>query len=492
MSPDDRRVLAEGLSFDDVLLWPQRTEVLPHECDTSTLIARGIELYIPLVSSPMDTVTEARMAIGIAREGGLGILHRNMTAEDQAVEVDKVKRTEHGIILNPFFLAPDNTIEDALKIMQHYHISGVPITTGSKLVGILTNRDIRFEENYSRKISEVMTKENLVTASEGTTLDQAKATLQKHKIEKLPIVDDEGNLKGLITIKDIEKIRQYPNATKDASGRLCVGAAIGPLSNPVRRTEILVRAGVDVIVIDAAHGHSVGVLNALRAVKEAFPDLPVIAGNVATAEGTRDLIEAGADGVRVGLGPGSICTTRVVAGVGVPQITAIMECAREAKKHGVPIIADGGVRLSGDITKALAAGADCCMIGNLFAGTDESPGDIEIFRNRSYKVYRGMGSIAAMKEGSSDRYMVVGDAKHVPEGIEGRVPYKGPLSDTVLQLVGGVRSGMGYCGAGTIAELQARARFVRITGSSLRESHPHDILITKEAPNYSFPIVDQD
>ena len=491
MSFDERLALLEGLSFDDVLLWPQKTDVLPHECDTSTTIARGINLYIPLVSSPMDTVTEARMAIAIAREGGLGILHRNMSAEEQANEVDMVKRTEHGIILNPVYLSPENTIADALKIMQRYHISGVPITNSGKLVGILTNRDIRFEENYNRKISEAMTKDNLITGPVGTTLDQAKAILQQHKIEKLPIVDETGTLKGLITIKDIEKIRQFPNATKDANGRLRVGAAIGPLNDPVGRTEALVGAGVDVICIDAAHGHSAGVINALKAVKEKFPDIPVIAGNVATAEGARDLIEAGADGIRVGLGPGSICTTRVVAGVGVPQITAIVECAKEAGKHGVPIIADGGVRLSGDITKALAAGAQCCMIGNLFAGTDESPGDIEIFRNRSYKVYRGMGSIAAMKQGSSDRYMVVGASKHVPEGIEGRVPYKGPLSDTVHQLIGGVRSGMGYCGAPTIPHLQSCARFVRITGSSLRESHPHDILITKEAPNYSFPVVDQ-
>jgi len=492
MSFDEHTPLSEGLSFDDVLLWPQKTDVLPHECDTSTYIARGIKLYVPLVSSPMDTVTEARMAIAIAREGGLGILHRNMSAEEQAIEVDQVKRTEHGIILNPVYLSPDNTIADALKIMQRYHISGVPITNGGKLVGILTNRDIRFEENYDRKISEAMTKDKLITGPVGTTLDQAKAILQKYKIEKLPIVDDAGTLKGLITIKDIEKIRQFPNATKDGNGRLRVGAAIGPLSDPVKRTEALVSAGVDVVVIDAAHGHSAGVINALKAVKEAFPDLPVIAGNVATAEGTKDLIEAGADGIRVGLGPGSICTTRVVAGVGVPQITAIIESAREAKKHGVPIIADGGIRLSGDITKALAAGADCCMIGNLFAGADESPGDIEIFRNRSYKVYRGMGSIAAMRQGSSDRYAQVNPSRFVPEGIEGRVPYKGPLSDTVHQLVGGIRSGMGYCGAATICELQERARFVRITGSSLRESHPHDILITKEAPNYSFPILDQE
>lgn len=491
MSFDDR-LGRDGLSFDDVLLLPQKTDVLPQDCDTSTYAARGIELWTPLVSSPMDTVSEARMAIAIARAGGLGILHRNMSPEQQATEVDKVKRTEHGIILNPVYLAPDNTIADALSIMARYHISGVPITTGGKLVGILTNRDIRFEDSYDRKISEVMTKEGLITGPEGTTLDQAKAVLQKHKIEKLPIVDKNGALKGLITIKDIEKIRQFPHATKDSDGRLRVGAAVGPLSDPVNRTAALVSAGVDVIVVDSAHGHSEGVINAVKAVKKAFPDLPVIAGNVATAEGAKDLIDAGADGIRVGLGPGSICTTRVIAGVGVPQVTAITEASREARKHGVPVVADGGIRLSGDITKAIAAGAGCVMIGNLFAGTDESPGEIEIFRNRSYKVYRGMGSITAMKQGSSDRYAQVNPNELVPEGIEGRVPYKGPLSETVHQLMGGVRAGMGYCGARTIPELQERAKFIRITGSSLRESHPHDVLITKEAPNYSFPATEQE
>ena len=491
MSPDDR-LKQKSLSFDDVLLVPRKSDVLPQECDTSTCAARGIKLHIPLVSSPMDTVTEARMAIAIAREGGLGILHRNMPVEQQATEVDKVKRTEHGIILNPVYLSPDNTIGDALKIMERYHISGVPITNGDKLVGILTNRDVRFEDNPNRLISEVMTKEGLITGPVGTTLDEAKETLQRHKIEKLPIVDDEGRLKGLITIKDIQKIRQYPFATKDTSGRLCVGAAVGPLKSPAERTAVLVEAGLDAVVVDSAHGHSATVIAAVKEIKKAFPDLPVIAGNVVTQEGAKDLIDAGADGIRVGVGPGSICTTRVVAGVGVPQITAIMECAKEAKKHGIPVMADGGIRLSGDITKALAAGADCVMVGNLFAGTDETPGDVEIYRNRSYKVYRGMGSIGAMKQGSSDRYAQVDESRLVPEGIEGRVPYKGPLSDTVHQLIGGLRSGMGYCGAKTIAELQAKAEFTRITGPSLRESHPHDVVITKEAPNYSFTMIEME
>ena len=484
MSSGDR--LQQGLSFDDVLLVPSKTDVMPHECDTSTYVARGMKLHIPLVSSPMDTVTEARMAIGIAREGGLGIIHRNMSVEQQVTEVDKVKRTEHGIILNPVYLSPADTIADALKIMERYHISGVPITEGDQLIGILTNRDIRFEDDHSRKISEVMTREGLITGPVGTTLDEAKEILRRHKIEKLPIVDEEGRLKGLITIKDIEKIRQFPFATKDANGRLRVGAAVGPLSDPVKRVAALVEAGVDVVVVDSAHGHSAGVLNAVRGLKKAFPALPVIGGNVVTQEAAKDLIDAGADGLRVGVGPGSICTTRVIAGVGVPQITAIMGCAKEAKKHKVPVIADGGVRLSGDITKALAAGADCVMVGNLFAGTDETPGEIEIFRNRSYKVYRGMGSIGALRDGSSDRYAQVDESRLIPEGIEGRVPYKGPISDTVHQLVGGLCSGMGYCGVRTIAELREKATFMQITGSSLRESHPHDVAITKEAPNYSF------
>ena len=489
MSLEDS-VKREGLTFDDVLLLPQRTDVLPSECDTATYVARDIKLHIPLVSSPMDTVTEARMAIAIAREGGLGILHRNMPPEDQAGEVDRVKRTEHGIILDPVYLSADDTISDALEIMGRYHISGVPITNGAKLIGILTNRDVRFEDDRSRKIAEVMTKEGLITGPVGTTLDQAREILQRHKIEKLPIVDESGNLKGLITIKDIEKIRQFPFATKDSNGRLCVGAAIGPLRDPVKRTAALVEAGVDLIVVDAAHGHSRGVLNAIREVKKAYPDLPVIGGNVATGSAAKDLIDAGADGLRVGLGPASICTTRVVAGVGVPQITAIMECAEVARKHSIPIIADGGVRFSGDITKALAAGADSVMIGNLFAGTDEGPGEIEIFRNRSYKVHRGMGSIPAMKKGSSDRYAQTDESRLVPEGIEGRVPYKGALSGTVHQLIGGLRAGMGYCGAETLEQLRTKAEFIRITGPSLQEGHPHDVLITKEAPNYSFTTID--
>lgn len=490
MSLGDRLQL-EGLSFDDVLLLPRRTNVLPHNCDTTTYAARGLRLYIPLISSPMDTVTEARMAIAIAREGGLGILHRNMSVEQQAAEVDKVKRTEHGIILNPVFLSPDHTLADALKIMERYHISGVPITESGKLVGILTNRDVRFEDNHQRKISEIMTKDKLITAGIGTTLDQARAILQRHKIEKLPIVDKDGNLKGLITIKDIEKIKQFPHATKDGNGRLCVGAAVGPASNPVQRAAALIEAGVDCLVVDAAHGHSEGVISAVRDLKKEFPDVPVIGGNVVTREGARDLIDVGADGLRVGLGPGSICTTRVVAGVGVPQITAIAECAAVGREYGIPVIADGGVRLSGDIAKAIAAGADCVMLGNLFAGTDESPGEIEIFRNRSYKVYRGMGSIDAMKRGSTDRYAQADPRRLVPEGIEGRVPYKGPLSDTVHQLMGGLLKGMGYCGARSLCELQTETKFIRITSSSLRESHPHDIQITKEAPNYSYSSEDE-
>lgn len=480
------RLKYEGISFDDVLLMPRKTDVLPDQVDTSTYVARGIKVNIPLISSPMDTVTEARMGIAIAREGGLGILHRNLSIEKQAAEVDKVKRTEHGIILNPVFLSPDHTIADALRMMEHYHISGVPITSGDKLVGVLTNRDVRFEDNHNRKIKEAMTKENLVTAPVGTTLDKAKEILQRHKIEKLPIVDDEGRLKGLITIKDIEKIRQFPNATKDGNGRLRIGAAVGPLRDTVKRAAALVEAGVDLIVVDAAHGHSAGVINAVRALKKEFPDLPVIGGSVVTVDGAKDLVDAGADGLRVGLGPGSICISRVVAGVGVPQITAITEVRKVTEKAGIPLIGDGGIRLSGDITKAIAAGSDCVMIGNLFAGTDESPGGIEIYRNRSYKVYRGMGSIDAMKAGSSDRYSQTDMNKLVPEGIEGRVPYKGSLSDTVHQLMGGLRSGMGYCGTSNIAELQTESEFIRITGSALRESHPHDIVITKEAPNYSF------
>lgn len=483
--------IREGLSFDDVLLLPRATDVTPNDVDPRTSIA-DISLRVPILSSPMDRVTGARMAIAMAREGGLGIIHRNMSPEEQAQEVDKVKRSEHGIIVNPISLPPDKTIQDAVLLMERYHISGVPITepTTQKLVGILTNRDIRFETNYSRPIYEVMTSENsrpggLVTAPLGTTLEQAQEILQANRIEKLPIVDENRKLLGLITIKDIQKVRQYPNATKDARGRLRVGAAIGPLRDPIGRTAALAAAGVDVIVIDAAHGHSRGVLNALRQVKSEFPDLPVIAGNVATEEGTRALIEAGADAIRVGLGGGSICTTRIVSGVGVPQLTAVMECAQAAQRKGVAVIADGGIRFSGDAVKALAAGAHAIMVGNLLAGTQEAPGEVILYQGRAYKDYRGMGSEAAMKEGSSDRYGHDNSVRHVPEGVEGRVPYKGALHDTIHQIIGGIRAGMGYLGAETLTDLQERAQFVRITGASLRESHVHDVWITKEPPNYS-------
>ena len=484
--------LREGVSFDDVLLIPLDTDVTPADVDPRTTIAGGITLRSPILSSPMDRVTGARMAIAMAREGGLGILHRNMSKEAQAQEVDKVKRSEHGIIVDPISLPPDKTIQDAIVLMERYHISGVPITEPGteRLVGILTNRDIRFETNFGRPIYEVMTSSRskrggLVTAPLGTTLEQAQAILQEHRIEKLPIVDADGKLLGLITIKDIQKVREFPNATKDSRGRLRCGAAIGPLRDPVARTAALVEAGVDLIVIDAAHGHSRGVLDALKAVKSEFPDLPVIAGNVATAEGAIDLISAGADGLRIGLGAGSICTTRIVSGVGVPQLTAIMDCARAAQRRGIPIIADGGIRFSGDAVKALAAGASAIMVGNMLAGTQEAPGEVILYQGRAYKDYRGMGSEAAMKEGSSDRYGQESGARFVPEGVEGRVPYKGGLHDTIHQLMGGIRSGMGYLGAHTLADLQERARFVKITGASLRESHVHDVWITKEPPNYS-------
>jgi IMP dehydrogenase len=477
--------LTEALSFDDVLLLPGYTDVLPDEVDTSTVLVRQIRLHIPIVSSPMDTVTESRMAIALAREGGVGVIHRNMPIERQVSEVDRVKRSEHGIIWDPIALSPDQTVRDALQLMERYHISGVPITDEQGyLVGILTNRDIRFETNYDRPIREVMTAENLITAPLGTTLDEAERILQKHKIEKLPIVDEQGKLRGLITIKDLLKLRQHPNATKDAKGRLVVGAAVGPLRAPVERARALYEAGADFIVIDSAHGHSEGVLQAVRAIRRAIPDLPIIAGNVATREGVRALVEAGAECIRVGLGAGSICTTRVVAGVGVPQLTAILECAEEASKRGVPIIADGGIRYSGDIVKALAAGASAVMLGNLLAGCEESPGEIEIYRNRAYKVYRGMGSLAAMRAGSSDRYAQTDPRKMVPEGVEGRVPYRGPLAETIHQLVGGLRAGMGYVGARNLQELRQKARFIRITNSGLRESHPHSVSITREPPNY--------
>lgn len=473
----------EGLSFDDVLVIPSKSEVLPKDVDISTRLTNKIRLNIPIISAGMDTVTEARLAISIAREGGIGIIHKNMPIEDQAIEVDKVKRSEHGVIVDPFYLGPDNKISDALELMERYRISGVPITVDGKLVGIITNRDLRFEEDMDKKISEAMTKENLVTAPVGTTLDEAKEILKKHKIEKLPIVDKDFNLKGLITIKDIEKAIKYPNSAKDENGRLLAGAAIGVTQDMEERLAALVDAKVDVIVIDTAHGHSKGVLEAVSRVKELYPDLQVIAGNVATAEATCDLIKAGADAVKVGMGPGSICTTRVVAGIGVPQITAIYDCCEVARKYDIPIIADGGIKYSGDIVKAIAAGADSVMLGSIFAGTQESPGEIEIYQGRSFKVYRGMGSLGAMEKGSKDRYFQENSKKLVPEGVEGRVPFKGPLSETVYQLVGGLKAGMGYCGAKDIRELQ-KAKFVKITPSGLRESHPHDISITKEAPNY--------
>lgn len=484
--------MREGLSFDDVLLVPRRTEILPNEVDTTTLIVPGVELKAPIVSAPMDTVTDARLAVAIAREGGVGVIHRNMPIETQAEMVDRVKRSEHGVITNPIKLTADKQIHDAIALMERFHISGVPIVDGNdRLTGILTNRDIRFETDYSKKIADRMTSSNLVTAAPGTTLDEAEELLGEHRIEKLPIVDQDGKLQGLITIKDIEKVKQHPLATKDAKGRLVVGAAVGPLRDPVERARALMEAGVDFIVIDAAHGHSTGVMTCLKNLKEALPDLRVVAGNVASKEGVRDLVDLGADGIRVGIGAGSICTTRVVAGVGVPQLTAVQDCAEEAAKHGVPTIADGGVRSSGDVVKSLAAGAHCVMMGNMFAGCEESPGEVEIYRNRAYKVYRGMGSVAAMKQGSSDRYLALKEAGAalVPEGVEGRVPYKGALKGVMDQVMGGIRSGMGYVGAPTLPDLRDNAEFLKITNAGLRESHPHDVAITKEPPNYSSPYV---
>jgi IMP dehydrogenase len=478
-------VIKEGLTFDDVLLIPAKSEVLPKDIDVSTWLTKKIKLNIPLVSAGMDTVTEARLAIAIAREGGIGIIHKNMSIDRQKLEVDKVKRSEHGVIVDPFYLSPEHRIFDALELMERYHISGVPITVKGKLVGIITNRDLRFETDMTKKIKEVMTKDNLITAPIGTTLEEAKEILKKHKVEKLPLVDEDFNLRGLITIKDIEKAIKYPNSAKDDKGRLLVGAAVGVSKDTMERVEALIQTQVDVIVVDTAHGHSRGVLDTVYEIKNRFPDINLVAGNVATAEGTRDLIEAGADAVKIGIGPGSICTTRVIAGIGVPQITAIFDCAEEAQKYGVPIIADGGIKYSGDITKALAAGADCVMIGSLFAGTEESPGEIEIYKGRSFKVYRGMGSLGAMEAGSRDRYFQEDTKKLVPEGVEGRVPYKGPLSETVYQLIGGLKAGMGYCGAANIDQLKD-VKFIRITSAGLTESHPHDVDITKESPNYSF------
>ena len=480
----------EGLSFDDVLLIPKKTLVLPSEVDISTKFLPGITLQIPIVSAPMDTVTDARMAIAIAREGGVGVVHRNLTIDQQAEQIDRVKRSESGVITKPFKLDPTKTIQDAVDLMERFHISGVPIVDDAgKLVGILTNRDIRFETDYSKVISSRMTSTGLVTAPVGTTLEQAQEILADHRIEKLPIVDSDGKLKGLITIKDIQKVKRHPLATKDRKGRLIVGAAIGALREPYERAKALHDSGVDFIVIDAAHGHSRGVIECVKMLKERLPDLKVIAGNVATKEGVKDLHAVGADGLRIGIGAGSICTTRVVAGVGVPQFTAVLECAEEANRLDLPTIADGGVRSSGDLVKCLAAGASSVMMGNMFAGTDESPGETEIFRNRAYKVYRGMGSLGAMKMGSSDRYMQVKESGGViaPEGVEGRVPFRGPLSDTVGQLAGGLRSGMGYVGAASLEQLRIDAEFLKITNAALRESHPHDVQITKEPPNYSSP-----
>lgn len=478
----------EGLTFDDVLLIPAKSEVLPRDVSLKVQLAPNLNLNIPLISAGMDTVTEAEMAIAIARQGGLGIIHKNMSIEQQAEQVDKVKRSESGVISDPFFLTPEHQVFDAEHLMGKYRISGVPIVNNNdeqKLVGILTNRDLRFIEDFSIRISDVMTKENLVTAPVGTTLEEAEKILQKYKIEKLPLINEEGVLKGLITIKDIEKVIEFPNSAKDAHGRLLVGAAVGVTNDAIKRVEVLVKSHVDVIVIDTAHGHSKGVLDGIKEIRNAYPNLTIIAGNVATAEGTKALIDAGADIVKVGIGPGSICTTRVVAGVGVPQITAIYDCATEARKHGKAIIADGGIKYSGDIVKALAAGGHAVMLGSLLAGVSESPGETEIFQGRRFKVYRGMGSVAAMEKGSKDRYFQEDNKKFVPEGIEGRLPYKGPLSDTIYQLIGGIRSGMGYCGTKDLLELRENAQFVKMTGAGLRESHPHDVQITKEAPNYS-------
>ena len=479
------KILKQAYTFDDVLLVPNKSEVLPNEVSLKTKLTKTITLNIPLMSASMDTVTESKMAIAMAREGGIGIIHKNMTIEQQAQEVDRVKRQENGVITDPIFLAETNTIAEALELMARYRISGIPITEGRKLVGILTNRDIVFETDYNRKISEVMTKSPLFTAPEGTKVEDALEILKKHKVEKLPLVDKEGNLTGLITIKDIEKAKAYPNAAKDSRGRLLCGASVGITSDMMDRVKALYEAGVDVITLDTAHGHSMGVINGVKTIKAAYPDLQIIAGNIATAEATRDLIEAGADCVKVGIGPGSICTTRVVAGVGVPQLTAVMDCAEEGRKYGVPVIADGGLKYSGDIVKALAAGASVAMMGSLFAGCEEAPGEMEIYQGRSYKVYRGMGSLGAMAKGSSDRYFQNGTKKFVPEGVEGRIPFKGAVADTIFQLLGGIRSGMGYLGAPTLEQLFETATFVIQTSAGFRESHPHDINITKEAPNYS-------
>ena len=482
----NERFVGEGLTFDDVLLVPAESNVLPPDVDLSTHLTRNIKLNIPIMSAAMDTVTEYRMAIAIAREGAIGVIHKSMPIGAQAEQVDMVKRSENGVITNPFYLGPDNTLEEADNLMAKYRISGVPIVDeNGRLIGIITNRDMKFEEEMSRPIRDVMTSEGLVTGREGTTLEEAKDILRRHKIEKLPIVDDDFHLKGLITIKDIEKVVKYPSSAKDSHGRLLCAAAIGVTKDMLDRAGALVAAGVDALVLDSAHGHSANIMRCVGEVKEHFPDVGVIAGNVATAEGTEALIKAGADCVKVGIGPGSICTTRVVSGIGVPQITAIMQSAEMADKYGVPIIADGGIKYSGDIVKAIAAGGSVVMMGSMLAGCEESPGESEIFQGRQFKVYRGMGSLGAMQKGSGDRYFQSGTKKYVPEGVEGRVPYKGAVSDTIYQMMGGLRSGMGYCGVPTIQDLRTKTRFIRITGAGLKESHPHDIYITKEAPNYS-------
>lgn len=479
------KLVKEGLTFDDVLLIPAESDFLPKDVDITSYLTKKVKLNAPVMSAGMDTVTEAKMAIALARQGGIGIIHKNMSIERQAEEVDKVKRSEHGVIIDPFWLTPDHYVYEANELMAKYRISGVPITVKGKLVGIITNRDIRFEKNHNKPIHESMTKDNLITAPEGTTLEQAQEILTKYKIEKLPIVDKDFNLKGLITIKDIEKAIKYPNSAKDEHGRLLAGAAVGATSDVLDRIDALVKSSVDVIVIDTAHGHSRNVIETVKKIKMAYPDIQLIAGNVATAEATVELIKAGADCVKVGIGPGSICTTRVVAGIGVPQITAIFDCAEAAKEYGIPIIADGGIKYSGDVVKAIAAGANVCMMGSYFAGCEESPGETEIYQGRKYKVYRGMGSIAAMEKGSKDRYFQEDQKKLVPEGIEGRIAFKGSVEDSIFQLMGGLKAGMGYCGTRTIDELKENARFMRITSAGLRESHPHDVQITKEAPNYS-------
>ena len=478
-------IIGDGITFDDVLLVPSYSEVVPNQVNLSTYLTKKIKLNIPMMSAGMDTVTEHRMAIAMARQGGIGIIHKNMSIEAQADEVDKVKRSENGVITDPFYLSPENTLEDANNLMAKFRISGVPITENGKLVGIITNRDLKFEEDFSKKIKESMTSENLITAKVGITLSEAKKILAKARKEKLPIVDENNNLRGLITIKDIEKQIKYPLSAKDEQGRLLCGAAVGITANVLERVDALVKAHVDVVVLDSAHGHSANVIRCVNMIKEHYPDLQVIAGNVATGAATRDLIEAGADAVKVGIGPGSICTTRIVAGIGVPQVTAVMDCYAVAKEYDIPIIADGGIKYSGDMTKAIAAGANVCMMGSIFAGCDESPGTFELFQGRKYKVYRGMGSIAAMENGSKDRYFQTNAKKLVPEGVEGRVAYKGTVEDTVFQLIGGLRAGMGYCGTKDIEELKENGKFVKISAASLKESHPHDIHITKEAPNYS-------